>query len=232
MDFKFINQIIQKFGKSGYTVDRSISLLNMLIILKDKFFELARGFIKKIYFKKTEGFIFIGKRTNLKHCNLITTGRTLFIGDNVSINALSKNGIQFGKNISIHRNTIIDCTGGIRSLGEGLTVGNNVGFSPNCFIQVRGTVRIGNNVIFGPGVKLFSETHNFNSIELPILQQGETRIGVIIEDNVWIGADAIILDGVIIGRDSIIAAGSLINRSIEPYSIVAGVPGKLIKKRV
>jgi acetyltransferase-like isoleucine patch superfamily enzyme len=81
-------------------------------------------------------------------------------------------------------------------------------------------------------VKIFSETHNFNSIETPILQQGETRIGVVIEDNVWVGADAIILDGVIIDRDSIIATGSFINRSIEPYSVVGGVPGKLIKTKV
>lgn len=231
MNFKLVDKIIQRSGKSGYKVDNDISFLNILIILTTKFFELVRGFILKIYIKDSKGLIFIGSRTNLKHCNLITTGRTLFIGNNVSINALSRNGIQFGNNVSVHRNTIIDCTGGIRFLGEGLTIGNNVGLSPNCFIQVRGTVRIGNNVIFGPGAKIFSETHNFDSIEIPILQQGETRIGVIIEDNVWIGADVIILDGVTIGRDSIIAAGSLINRSIEPYSIVAGVPGKLIKKR-
>lgn len=232
MNFRLVDKIIQRSGKSGYTVDNDISFLNMLILLSTKFLEIVKGFFIKIYFKKTKGLVFIGRRTNLKHCNLITAGRTLFIGDNVSINALSKKGILFGNNVSIHRNTIIDCTGGIRSLGEGLIIGNNVGFSPNCFIQVRGIVRIGNNVIFGPGAKIFSETHNFNSTEIPILEQGETRIGVIIEDNVWIGADVIILDGVTIGKDSIIAAGSLINKSVEPFSIIAGVPGKLIKMRV
>ncbi|MEI8273742.1 MAG: acyltransferase [Paludibacter sp.] len=231
MNFGLVNKIIQKLGRTGYSIDDSISTRNMYIILKNKFFELIRGFFVRIFFKKTIGLVFIGKRTNLRHCNLISTGRTFFIGDNVMINALSKNGIQFGNNVSIHNNTIIDCTGGIRSIGEGLIIGNNVGFSPNCFIQVRGTVKIGNNVIFGPGVKLFSESHNFDNPEKFINEQGETRKGVVIEDGVWVGSDVTILDGVTIGYNAVIAAKSLVNKDVLPYSIVGGIPAKVIKYR-
>ncbi len=226
-----VNKVIRKLGRPGYNIDSRISLLNILIILVEKFFEIIRGLYLRIFFKKSSGVIFVGRHTRLKHCNLISTGRTLFIGDNVLINALSKNGIKFGNNVSIHRNTIIDCTGGIRSLGEGLIVGNNVGFSPNCFIQVRGSVEIGNNVIFGPGMSIFSETHNNINPDIFINEQGETREGVTIEDGVWVGAGATILDGVTVGHDSIIAAKSLVNNNIPPYSIVAGIPAKLIKLR-
>lgn len=231
MSFLLINKIIRKLGRSEYSVDISISSINMFLILKNKFFELIRGFYAKILFKKTKGLVFLGKRTTLKHCNLISAGRTLFIGDNVLINALSKNGVQFGNNVSIHNNTIIDCTGGIRSIGEGLIIGDNVGISPNCFIQVRGTVKIGNNVLFGPGVKLFSESHNFENPDKFINEQGETRKGVIIEKGVWVGSDVTILDGVTIGDNAVIAAKSLINRDVPPFSIVAGIPAKVIKYR-
>ena len=231
MSFELINKIIQKLGRSDYSIDSSISPLNMYLILKSKFFELVRGLFVRILFKNTQGIMFIGKRTCLKHCNLISAGRTLFIGDNVLINALSKNGIQFGNNVSIHSNTIIDCTGGIRSIGEGLIIGDNVGISPNCFIQVRGTVQIGDNVLFGPGVKLFSESHNFEDPGKFINEQGETRKGVIIEDGVWVGSDVTILDGVTIGSNSIIAAKSLVNKDVPSFSIVAGIPAKVIKYR-
>jgi acetyltransferase-like isoleucine patch superfamily enzyme len=228
---ELVNKIIRKLGRSGYSVDSCISTFNMSIILRGKLLELIRGFSVKIMFKSASGLLFLGKRTCVKHYNLISVGRTLFIGDNVVINALSKNGIQFGDNVSIHRNTIIDCTGGIRSIGEGLIIGNNVGISPNCFIQVRGEVKIGNNVLFGPGVSVFSETHNFDNTEKFINEQGETRKGVFIEDGVWVGANATILDGVTIGHDSIIAAKSLVNKDVPPFSIVGGIPAKVIKYR-
>jgi acetyltransferase-like isoleucine patch superfamily enzyme len=112
-----------------------------------------------------------------------------------------------------------------------LEIGDNVGIAQNCFIQVRGKVIIKNNVIFGPGVYVFSENHNFDNPDLPVVVQGETRKGVVIEEGVWIGSRATILDGVTIGMNSIIAAGSVVNKDIPPYSIAGGIPAKIIKSR-
>jgi len=228
---KIINSIIQRLGRNNYRIDESIEFSDLWIILHQKLYELIRGFILSLRIKHSDGIIFKGKGVKILHCKKIKSGQTLYLGDNVYINALSINGIQFGNNVSIHRNSIIDCTGGIRHIGDGLIIGNNVGFSPNCFIQVRGKVTIGNNVIFGPGVSIFSETHNFSDIEKFINEQGETRKGVVIEDGVWIGAGATILDGVIIGSNSIVAAKSLVNKDVPPYSIVGGIPSKIIKIR-
>lgn len=226
-----INKIIQKLGRGGYQIDKRLGPYNLFIILFEKFIQALRGSFYKIILKKSMGIIFVGKNCKLKHCNLIEVGKTLFIGDYVEINAVSALGVKIGDNVSIHRNTIIDCTGGIRSLGEGLEIGNNVGFSPNCFIQVRGNVKIGNNVIFGPYVKIFSETHNFSNQDKYINEQGETRKGVIIEDGVWVGAAAIILDGVTVGSNSIVAAGSVVTKNVPPFTIVAGMPAEVIKNR-
>ena len=227
----YTNKVIQGLGRNGYKIDSEIRFYNLLIIIISKFIQALKGCFLKIFINKSRGLIFLGNNVRIRHKNLISVGRTIFIGDNVEINALSKRGIVFGDNVSIHRGTIIDCTGGIRSIGEGLKIGNSVGFSPNCFIQVRGKVTIGDNVIFGPFVKIFSENHNFSKIDIPIANQGETRKGVNIKSGVWVGSSAIILDGVTIGENAIIAAGSLVNSDVPANCIVAGIPAKIIKNR-
>lgn len=228
---EFINKVIRKLGKTGYSVDKTMTGFDVIIIIRLRFWMLCRGLFLKLFLKKSKGIIFLGRRTKIIHCNKIRCGKSLTIGDNVEINALSKNGILIGDNVSILKNTIIECTGVIRELGEGLVIGNNVGIAQNCFIQVRGSVRIGSNVIFGPNVSIFSENHNYSDTTIPIMDQGATRKGVIIEDDVWLGSGSKILDGVTIGKGSIVASGAVVNKDIPPYSIVGGIPAKVLKTR-
>jgi acetyltransferase-like isoleucine patch superfamily enzyme len=229
---EIINKIIRKLGKTGYSVDKALKGHDLIIIIQHRLVMLVRGMFLKLFLKKSKGIVFLGSRTKIVHCNKITCGKSLTIGDNVEINAISKNGILIGNNVSILKNTIIECTGVIRELGEGLEIGDNVGIAQNCFIQVRGKVKIGSNVIFGPNVSIFSENHNYLDINIPIMQQGATRKGVIIEDDVWLGSGSRILDGVTIGKGSIIAAGAVVNKDIPSYSIVGGIPAKVIKSRL
>tara|TARA_B110000114_G_scaffold2002_1_gene1912 strand:+ start:14664 stop:15362 length:699 start_codon:yes stop_codon:yes gene_type:complete len=228
---KLFSEITKKLGRENYHPDKSISTVDILLISVSKSIQLFRGCWLKLFVKKSTGLIFLGTKVRIKFKRKISLGRTIQIGDYVEINALSKHGIVIGDNVSILRNTIIECTGVIRNLGEGLVIGNNVGIAQNCFIQVRGKVIIGNNVIFGPNVSIFSENHNYNDPDLPISVQGETRKGVRIEDGVWLGTRVVILDGVTVGENSIVAAGSVVNKDIAPYSIVGGVPAQFIKYR-
>ena len=218
-------------GRKNYKVDKNLAMYDIILLLYSKFFSLLRGFILKITLKESKGLIFLGKRSKISFRNKISMGKTITIGDNVEINGLSKHGIKIGDNVSILKNTIIECTGVIRHLGESLVIGNNVGIAQNCFIQVRGKVDIGNNVIFGPNVSIFSENHIFKNPNLPVNAQGESRKGVKIGNGVWIGTRAVILDGVTVGENSIIAAGSIVNKDVMPYSIIGGVPARLIKMR-
>ena len=226
-----LNNLIKKLGKNNYKLDSSLSSKDLLNIILEKAFPFLRGLFLRLSLKESKGIVFLGRHTKIKFKSKIKIGKTIIIGDNVEINALSINGIIMGNNVSIHRNTIIECTGVVRNLGIGLIIGNNVGIAQNCLIQVRGEVIIGNNVIFGPGVSLFSENHIFSDSDIPVVEQGELRKGITIEDNVWIASGAIILDGVKIGKNSIIAAGSVVNKDVPEYAVVGGVPSKIIKFR-
>lgn len=225
------NRIIKELGRENYNIDSTMRNADILNEFKNRFFQALRGNLIKPFLKESRGLIFLGKQVKLVSKRRINIGKSVTIGDYVEINALSKCGVSIGDNVSILKNTIIECTGVIRNLGEGLVIGNNVGIAQNCFIQVRGSVVIGDNVIFGPYVSIFSENHNFINPDLPVSVQGETRKGVIIEEGVWIGTRATVLDGVVIGKNSIIAAGSIVNRDVPPYSIVGGIPAKVIRYR-
>jgi acetyltransferase-like isoleucine patch superfamily enzyme len=218
-------------GREKYQIDPMLSSYELLLVLISYLVKLYRGLLIKPFLKKSKGILFVGKRCCIKNKHKIEIGRTVQIGDNVEINALSKYGIKIGNNVTILDNTIIECTGVIRNLGDGLILGNNVGISQNCFIQVRGKVEIENNVILGPYVSIFSENHNFENPDLPVNMQGETRKGVKIEDGVWLGAHSTILDGVTVGNNSIVAAGSVVTKDVAPYTVVGGIPAKLIKRR-
>ncbi len=226
-----VNKIARKLGRENYSIDEILTSIDLLIIISEKFTQVLRGFFYKILLKKSSGLIFIGRGTKLKFCSKLSLGKSVSIGDNVEINALCKKGVVLGNNVSLLKGTIIECTGVLNNLGEGLVVGNNVGIAQNCFIQVRGEVIIGNDVIFGPNVSIFSENHVYEDFDLPISKQGVSRQGVVIEEGVWIGTRSIILDGVTVGKNSIVAAGSVVNKDVLPYSIVGGIPAKLIKMR-
>lgn len=226
---KILIRLALLIGKNNFSIDDSISTIDLFTFFSSKFIEYLRGLYSQLRFKRCSGFFFKGKNCVIKYHRKIQLGKSVFFGENVYINALSKRGIRIGNNFSLHRNSIIDCTGVINNLGEELVIGNNVGFSFNCLIQVRGSINIGNNVIFGPYVSLIAENHLFDDFNIPVNEQGVNRKGIIIEDGVWVGAGVTILDGVIVGKNSVIAAGAVINRDVPPYSVVGGVPGKILK---
>ena len=228
---QIVNKIIRSLGKKDYSIDNALSSIDLVIIVMLKISDLLRGTWHRLYFSSSKGLVFVGKRSVIKHAHLIKSGKTLTIGKNVNINALSKKGISFGNNVTIRDNTIIECSGVIRNLGEGLIIEDNVGVSQNCLIAVRGNIRIGFNTILGPGVSIFSENHKFDRLDIPIVSQGEIREDVNIGSDVWIGSGSIILSGVHIGDHSIIAAGSVVNRNVPDYTIVGGCPAKVIKTR-
>lgn len=114
--------------------------------------------------------------------------------------------------------------------GENIEIGNNSGIGYKSEIQ--GPVKLGENVLMGPEVKIITWNHNFSDISTPIIKQGvKPPEKVIIGDDVWIGTRVIILPGVQIGKGAIIGAGSVVTKDIPSYSIVGGVPAKIIRFR-
>lgn len=94
---------------------------------------------------------------------------------------------------------------------------------------------IGKKVVFGPRPTIITGNHRIDVIGSYILDNNEklpeNDLPVVIEDDVWCGANVTILKGVTIGRGSVVAAGAVVTKSCAPYSIIGGVPAKLIKMR-
>lgn len=96
---------------------------------------------------------------------------------------------------------------------------------------IYGGVQIGSDVLMGPDVKIITRNHVFDDPKIIINHQGITFHPVIIGNDVWIGANAVILPGVKIGDGAVIAAGAVVTKDVAPYTIVGGVPAKVIGKR-
>ncbi|MEN9918738.1 MAG: hypothetical protein RL662_1174 [Bacteroidota bacterium] len=93
-----------------------------------------------------------------------------------------------------------------------------------------GPVQIGNKVNFAQNIVVSGLNHNFADISIPIADQGVATKPVVIKDNVWIGANAVILPGVNIGEHVVIGAGSVVSRDVPAYSVVVGNPAQVVKK--
>ena len=93
-----------------------------------------------------------------------------------------------------------------------------------------GPVIIGTHVNLAQGITVTALNHNFEDPDKRIDEQGVSTSAVIIEDDIWVGANAVILPGVTIGHHSVVAAGAVVTKDVPPHSIVAGVPAKIIKQ--
>ena len=192
---------------------------------------LIRGFFKKLFFKKSGSFFFCGKKCIIKSKSKISIGNGVTINRGCNINALSKKGISIGNNVNIGPECIIECSGVITELGEGIIIEDNVGISARTFIGARADIFIGHDTIIGPYCSIHAENHVFIDPDTPIRLQPSSRKGVVIGPDCWIGAKATILDGVTIGKGCVIAAGAVVTKSISDYAVAAGVPAKIIRYR-
>jgi acetyltransferase-like isoleucine patch superfamily enzyme len=227
-----IERIIRKLKNDpGYKWDSAYSVSALFIISMHRTAQVIRGFFLKPFLKKSSGFLFVGRRVKVRHGYQLIAGKNLILEDNVSINALSVNGISIGDNVSIAKDSILFCTGVIAYKGAGITIGSRTGINARAYLAGQGGITIGEDVIMGPNVQIFSENHNFSDLSQTIKAQGVTKQAVVIGNNCWLGAGAAILAGVIIGDGCVIAAGSVVTKSVPPDSIVAGVPAKVIKSR-
>ncbi len=135
--------------------------------------------------------------------------------------------IHIGKNNEFLSGVCLMTYGGV------IRIGNECSINPYTIIYGHGKgVTIGNNVLIAGHSMLIPSNHNYNDLTIPIMFQGSTSEGIVVEDDVWIGTGCKILDGVRLGRGSIIAAGAVVTGDVPENAIVAGVPARIIKYRL
>lgn len=112
-------------------------------------------------------------------------------------------------------------------------MGAGSSIAQNCSISGENAgVFIGDHVMIAPNVVIVAFNHGYADTEIPMGSQKNTESPIVIEDDVWIASNCTIGKGVRIGKGSIIAANSFVNKNVPAYSIVGGVPAKLIKSRL
>lgn len=160
-------------------------------------------------------YLIVSKLPNSRFGNIFRKIRNWYVCDILQIMQKDSNN-YFEENIYIGN-------------GKNIVFGKHCHINENVFIQ---GANIGNFVMIAPNVSILNSTHNYQNIELPMIMQGEEKsLNPIIEDDVWIGRNAVIMPNIKIGKGSIIGAGAVVTKDVESYSIVGGVPAKLIKKR-
>ena len=155
----------------------------------------------------------------------IQIGQQVFLHGKATLSSRGKGRIEIGDACHIHAHAMLVAQGGSIKLGR------RVSINPFCILYGHGGLTIGNDVLIASHCTIVPANHRFEELQKPINQQGETRQGITIEDNVWIGSHVTILDGVTIGTGSVIAAGAVVTNNVAPYSVYGGVPAKLLKQR-
>lgn len=155
----------------------------------------------------------------------VSVGRRLFCEKGVEMNNFDGGHIFIGNNCELRSG----CK--LLSYGGDIRIGDNCSVNPYTILYGHGGLTIGNNVRIAAECVIIPSNHNFKNPNIPIISQGLTNKGILIEDDVWIGCGVRILDGITIAKGCVIGAGSVVTKSTQQYGIYVGSPARMISSR-
>jgi acetyltransferase-like isoleucine patch superfamily enzyme len=157
----------------------------------------------------------------------IAVGAGSFIGESAVLHA----GAGRDEHIQIGQRCRIAAGARILTWGGRITLGDECTVNAGTVLYGTGGISVGRHVRIAALTTIVASQHIFEDTEVPIARQGFTANGIVIEDDVWIGAGVCILDGVRVGAGSVIGAGAVVTRDVEPNTIVGGVPAVVLRRR-
>ena len=175
-----------------------------------------------------DGFAAIERRVRLRFASRIRLGRGAYIDENVYIHACPQ-GVEIGANTLVMHGAVLHVYN-FRDLPHaGIKIGRDSLIGEYTIIRGQGGVTIGDRVYTSPMTQLIAVNHVFEDPQRPFIEQGITAQGIVIEDDVWLGANVVVTDGVRIGKGAVVAAGAVVTHDVPPHSVVGGVPARLIR---
>ena len=160
----------------------------------------------------------------------------LSIDPSAKISALADIEVSVrGTRIIIGARTLVDSFVKIKPAGGSgdVIIGEDCALTSGTVLYTGNGIRIGDGVLIAANCTLAPTNHAFADPERRIRDQGfqPSRGGIVIEDDVWLGANVVVLDGAVIGRGTIVAAGAVVRGVLEPMSIYAGAPAQRVGSR-
>jgi carbonic anhydrase/acetyltransferase-like protein (isoleucine patch superfamily) len=179
-------------------------------------------------FRSVGGRVVWGRHITLRHPGKMDIGDAVVVDDLCQLDAqgCAEGEFRIGAGALISRGCIVSGKDGA------LTIGPRVNVGAGCILYASTELRIGADTMLAAMCYVGGGRYTTRGrTDIPIASQPVPRLGVVIEDDCWLGAGVIVIDGVRIGRGSVIAAGAVITEDVAPYSVVAGVPGRLVATR-
>ena len=181
----------------------------------------------RLLFRSMGRGVIIGRDVTLRHPGKISVGDGSMIDDGCAVTVRGDdNRIRIGKGVLIGRRSEVLTRHGSVDLDDFADIGSH------CRLTSPGRLKIGKHVLIASFCYIGGVNHRIDRTDIPIMYQGDAgKGGVVIEDDVWLGAGVVVNDGVTIGRGAVVGAGSVVTKSLPPYSISFGVPAKVVRYR-
>jgi acetyltransferase-like isoleucine patch superfamily enzyme len=188
----------------------------------------ARAILYRLMLRM-DGWAGIERNVRLRYASLIRLGAGSYLDEGVYIHA-SPAGVEIGANTLVMHGAVLHVYN-FRDLPHaGIRIGRDSLIGEYTVIRGQGGVTIGDRVYTSPMTQLIAVNHVFDDRQRPFIDQGITAEGIVIEDDVWLGSAAVVTDGVRVGRGAVIAAGAVVTRDVPAYTVVGGVPARIIRE--
>ncbi len=217
-----LQNILHKRGKT-YEIDSNIPDGLILYTFQARLFMLIRGIL---FLRKK---VFLGSNVKVLNKSNFSFGSNVTIESHCILDGYASRKIILGNNSKIGMYSKLLSTSHLATYGKGLVMGNNSAVGDFCHFGATGGITIGKDVIMGSYVSFHSENHNFADTSKLIREQGVNSKGIVVGNNVWVGAKVTFLDGCVVGDNSVVAAGAVVNGVFPANSVIGGIPAKVLK---
>ena len=187
-----------------------------------------RGVLYRIILRM-DGWTAIEKNVRLRFADNIHLAHGAYLDEGVYLHACP-GGIEIGERTIVMNGSVLHVYNFRDIPTSGIRIGKDCLIGEYSVVRGQGGVTIGDRVYTSPFTQILAVNHVYDDPTIPFVEQGITAQGIAIDNDVWIGAGAIILDGVHVGEGAVISAGAVVSKDVPSHTVVGGVPARILKE--